>query len=159
MKSASLRILLLLFITSCSFLEKERITSETILEEELKSINWNEVDVYPVFPNCSETLQKQEQIDCFTTTLTAYIENYLKSKELLSKDKFSVTIPLNLLVDEKGQISIKNKISDETILNSLPEINQWLAEVVAELSKTHPALKRGIPVKTEFVLPLIIQTE
>jgi hypothetical protein len=159
MKFASLLILFLLLTTSCSFLEKEKITSETILEEELKSINWNEVDVYPVFPNCNETAQKQEQINCFTTTLTTHIETYLKSKELLSKDKVSVAIPLNLLVDENGQISIKNTIDEENIRSSLPEINQWLAEAVAELPKIDPALKRGIPVKTQFVLPLMIQTE
>ncbi|NCT17186.1 MAG: hypothetical protein COZ75_10595 [Flavobacteriaceae bacterium CG_4_8_14_3_um_filter_34_10] len=159
MKIGFLLLILLALTTSCKNFELEKISSEEFLEEELKSITWNEVDTYPNFPNCKETLEKIAQKECFETTLLNHFHNQLLQKELISTTDLSDTVLMTLKVNHEGKITLAEIAGDTITFAKLPELKLWLQESVTTLPLTQAALKRGIPVNTQFTLPLVLKTE
>ena len=59
-------VLSILFFVSCDYFVKKKIDTKTIVNDELKSINWNDVDEYPTFSICDSTNNKKE---CFQNVL------------------------------------------------------------------------------------------
>lgn len=159
MKYGLLFLFLLMLCASCKFFETEKISSEEFLEEELKSISWNEVDSYPVFSGCDEAAGKAAQKDCFENTLRHYVEDFLKEKEMVSTQSLSSTIYMNITIDDSGKISVPEITGDSLTFQELPNLKMQLKESLESLPKTEPALKRGIPVNTRFSLPIVIKTE
>ena len=60
--------LLIILLTACNYFEKQKVNSEDLLEEELQTFNWNEVDMYPRFSNCDSIIEKEESKICFQNT-------------------------------------------------------------------------------------------
>lgn len=71
--------LLLLFclMNSCQFFQMERQTSDGILQEELKQIDWQEVDEYPVLWNCT-SLPEKEHLQCLSEELHQKMKNSMQ---------------------------------------------------------------------------------
>lgn len=159
MKLSFLLLTLLIFCISCKYVEAEKISSEEFLEEELRSIDWNEVDTYPIFPDCDESQNKIAQKECFESTLLSHIENHLLSKEMISSQSLSERILMLVFVNDAGVISTSEIMIDSLVNAELPDLKFWLDQSLKTLPKTSPALKRGIPVTTQFTLPVLIETE
>lgn len=159
MKYGFLILFLLSVCTSCKYFETEKITSEEFLEEELKSITWNEVDTYPHFPECAESLDKPAQKECFESTLRNHIQTQLLQKELISIEALHDTVFMTIDIDNSGEITLAETTGDSITFAELPELKYWLEESIAILPKTQPALKRGIPIHTRFTLPLVVKTD
>ena len=66
-------LILSLFFCSCENFETKKISSETFVKDEIKSINWRDVDQYPIFKNCELVSNKEQQKSCFESTLSSYI--------------------------------------------------------------------------------------
>ncbi len=159
MKYGFLILILLSVCTSCKYFETEKISSEEFLEEELKSITWNEVDTYPHFPECAESLEKPSQKECFESTLRNHMQTQLLQKELISAEALHDTVFMTIDIDNTGEITLTETTGDSITFAELPELRSWLEESVAILPKTQPALKRGIPINTRFTLPLVVKTD
>ncbi len=159
MKIGFLLLILFAFATSCKYFNTEKISSEEFLEEGLKSIKWNEVDTYPNFPNCEESLEKIEQKTCFETTLITHFHNQLLQKDLISTGAILDTVVMTLKVSNNGKITLTEIAGDSITFAKLPHLKLWLQESVITLPLTQAALKRGIPVNTQFTLPLVLKTE
>ena len=56
-------------LQSCDWMASTESKTQKIVEDELRGIDWNEVDQYPLFEGCDETAAKQEQRQCFENTL------------------------------------------------------------------------------------------
>ena len=145
--------------TSCKYFETEKISSEEFLEEELKSITWNEVDTYPHFPECTESLEKSAQKECFESTLLNHIQAQLLQKELISTEALHDTVFMTIHIDNTGEITLTETRGDSITFAELPDLKRWLEESVAMLPHTQAALKRGIPINTRFTLPLVVKTD
>ena len=76
-------LILSLFFYSCEYFETKKISSETFVKDEIKSINWRDVDQYPIFKNCELVSNKEQQKSCFESTLSSYIYQSINSKETL----------------------------------------------------------------------------
>ena len=159
MKYKYLAILWSLFLVSCQFFETEKISSETFYEEELKAINWEDVDQYPAFSVCEEFTEKQEQKHCFETTLSQYVYQTIGSKNIVTGQDINSTVFLAFNISNTGEISNLNIEMDSVIEKEIPLLRQWLVESIDSLPKAAPAYKRGIPVNTKFTLPLVIKSE
>lgn len=162
MKNKGFNILLLVLISvglsSCQFFETEKISSETFLEEEIKAINWKEVDQYPVFQNCENETEKVQQKSCFETTLANHLYLSIQSENTTVITDINETIVIDFMVNEKGELSISNMIIDSVLSNQLPLLENKIIQCIDSLQPIAPAYKRGIPVKTTFKLPIVINT-
>lgn len=163
MKNKGLNILLLLFVSfglsSCQFFETEKISSETFLEDEIKAINWNDIDQYPVFQNCENKTEKASQKSCFETTLINHLYQSIQSENTIVSEDINQTIMIDFMVNEKGELSISNMKIDSVLSNQLPLLENKIIEGLDSLQPIAPAYKRGIPVKTTFKLPIVIKTD
>ncbi len=146
---------------SCEFdfqIDK-KITVDEFINEELKSLNWNDVDQYPVFENCLEINNVKNKNNCFVETITNSFRENLKTNNLVLNRTLIDTVRMVLKVDKIGKISIENMtISDQN--NKYKEvITKSFENTVSGLPKLYPAIKRGQEVDVIFNIPIIISTE
>ena len=50
---------------SCNYFDAKKVSADDILEEELQTFTWNEVDEYPSFEMCDSLSSKAEKKQCF----------------------------------------------------------------------------------------------
>ena len=148
--------LLVILLTSCEYFNVKKTSSEAILNEELKTFNWNDVDEYPTFSLCDSLSAKQEKKQCFTSVLTGHIFKYLQDEIIVVTQDINDTIDLKLQVSETGTIILLETKVDSLTIQEIPNINNLLAKSLDSLPKIFPAIKRGQQVTTEFKLPIII---
>jgi|SRR5699024_4742275 len=153
-------LILFCLLCSCQFFQMERQTSEYILQEELKTINWHEVDVYPIFSDC-KALDQDEQPDCFIEILHQKITNsiqryaYEYSKPDFKELKFTIQVDKENKLDFNMDTLTVGFESDE----SYQIFKNYIQEGLDSIQVIEPALKRGIPVTTKFELPVLFIKE
>lgn len=152
-------VFLLLLATSCQFFETEKVSSEEIFNDEIKTINWKDVDRYPSFPECENNLEKQDQKDCFINTVTTHLYQAISDGNLIAAREINDTVEVDFEVDSYGNLSIRNLRIDSLIQKDFPHLRMKILNSIDSLQPVAPAYKRGIPVKTKFTLPVIIKTD
>lgn len=162
MKNKAFNILLVLIvsfgISSCQFFETQKISSEKLLEEEIKSISWNEVDSYPIFKECEGVSEKLATKSCFETTLIQHLNQSINSENTIVSTDLDQEILIDFEVNEKGKLLVRTIKIDSIIKKQLPLLEQHILQSLDSIQPIAPAYKRGIPVKTTFKLPIIIKT-
>ena len=152
-------IVVLLLLQSCQYFEKQVPNEKKLLDKELKEINWNEVDEYPSFPECEKLNDLDQRKQCFFDYLTTKIQQKLAIDTLaflfpeLDTIEVKVTVLPNSLMEFEPQFP-KDSVAYDTI-----KIDSILKVRLIDFPKVNPAIKRGIPVRTQFVLPVIIKAE
>lgn len=148
-------LLVVCLMSSCTFFQMERRTSDVILEEELQAIEWDEVDVYPMFSNC-KTFSKSEQLVCFVSSLHDKITHGLQ--RFVIENPMDSIKPLNIQITIDKDKELSFTIASDTTLfissENLLLLSSYLRSGLDSLTVVEPALKRGIPVTTEFILPI-----
>ena len=157
------KIILLLFLTplffnSCQYFDKQIPSKEELLQKELKTINWKEVDEFPSFSQCDSVQNKEQKKNCFFEYLTQLIQ------ERLSFDTIAVLYPQLDTIDVKVTVLPNATLQFEPQLNDSlsydkPKIDSIIRARLVGFPKVNPAIKRGIPVKTQFILPVILKVE
>ncbi|MCF7559936.1 hypothetical protein L3X39_04740 [Sabulilitoribacter multivorans] len=148
--------LCMLVLTSCECFNVKKTTPEAILNEELKTFNWKEVDTYPSFSECDSLAGKEEKMYCFQYFLKKHISGKLLNETIVVNQDINDTINLQFQVSDKGVLSILNTDMDSVTIKEIPNINELLYKSLDSLPKIYPAIKRGQQVTTEFNLPIII---
>ncbi|MEZ4793332.1 MAG: hypothetical protein R2783_07695 [Gelidibacter sp.] len=149
-------ISILSILTSCDYFNKKKIDTETIVEEELKSINWNDVDEYPTFSICDSTDNKKT---CFEDVLRNRLNENLSKQDIVVTEDVSDTILLKIHIDNKGNFSIKNIVSNDVTKSQIPKLDSLLRHSFDSLPQIYPAIKRGQQVATEFNLPIVVNID
>ena len=151
-------ILLGLCLVSCEWFTSRETKTRKLVEEEIRSINWNEVDQFPLFEACDETASKPEQQECFQNTLVMHLGMALQDFEFRSDQPLEDILYVDFLVDSQGGISILSIEENKLLSAENPEFERIISGTLRSLPRLQPALKRGIPVTARFRIPLVIQT-
>lgn len=144
-------------LVSCEYFEKKKIYSEDLLEEELQTFNWNEVDTYPTFSSCDSITVKADSKACFQNTLVSNVNNFLEKQNLVVSKDVNDTIHLHIEINNKGVLDIKSIDYNPETAVMIPEIDSLLRQSLKDIPKIHPAIKRGQQVTTAFELPIIVK--
>ncbi|MEY8850050.1 hypothetical protein AB9K26_14615 [Psychroserpens sp. XS_ASV72] len=156
------RMLLFVFLiglSSCEYFNKKKVYSEDLLEEELKTFNWNEVDDYPTFTSCDSTEGKANKKQCFEQTLHSILNTNLSKYKIVVSEAVSDTVILKIVIDKDGEL-IVDKIESNAITKSqIPQLDSLLRKSLDSLPKIYPAIKRSQQVTTQFNLPVVIKIE
>jgi hypothetical protein len=153
-KTRPILFLLTLCLGSCQYFSQVPNQDE-LLKKELKAINWNQVDELPTFSNCDSVADKTQKKQCFFDYLTQLIQ------QKLSIDTLSVlypqldTINVKVTISPDASMVFEPQITD-TLSYNTTKIDSILKARLIDFPTVHPAIKRGIPVKTQFVLPVIL---
>lgn len=149
---------LLLLMVSCQYFETEKVDADTLFEQEMATINWDEVDQYPLFPNCDETQDKATQLRCFHGELSGSISQVLHDSVPGMVQSLHDTVWMDMRIDTSGVFSIKNVKMDSITEVQLPRLESWLKSALVNMQPVSPATKKGVPVATEYTLPLVLAT-
>ena len=158
MKNAYYLLLAFFLLTSCQFFETDKISTETFYEEELKTLNWKDVDQYPAFLQCNAVAEKLAQKACFENVLSSRIYEYIHAKKIVAHRNLNDTVILDFSINKEAVLYVTKIKMDSVLRAEFPNLEKWILESVDSVSIVAPAFKRGIPVKTEFTLPIIIKT-
>jgi hypothetical protein len=158
MKKALL-VVFLLALMSCDSFETKKVSSQEILSEETRELNWNEVDQYPAFKECRDIVEVEAAKICFGNKVANYFYSRLEAKQPVVTEAIDDTLYLYLKISEKGVPAIDSMQIDSLVIRQLPQIKSWLTQSVDSLPKIYPATKRGIPVVTTFKMPVVIKAE
>jgi hypothetical protein len=158
MKKA-LALLLLFLISSCQYLGGEVPSKKELLDKELNAINWNEVDEFPSFSECDKIKDERMQNQCFFEFLTQTIQEKLSSDTLASLYPELDTIEVKVTVFPNSSMKFEPQFPKDSTTYDTIKIDSILQSRLVNFPKVNPATKRGLPVKTQFILPVIIKTE
>jgi len=152
-------LLLLMLIFSCQYFGGEVPSKKELLDKELNAIDWNEVDEFPSFSECDKIKDERIQKQCFFEFLTQTIQQKLSADTLATLYPELDTIAVKVTVFPNSTMKFEPQFpKDSTAYNTI-KIDSILQSRLVDFPEVHPATKRGLPVKTQFILPVIIKSE
>ena len=157
--SKSYCYILLLMFSSCQYFEKQVPSEKELLQKELKSINWKEVDEYPSLVDCESVTDKKQQQQCFFERLTQLIQEKLSVDTLAALYPELDTIEVKVTVFPNATLQFEPQFPKDSVAYDTIKIDSILRARLVGFPKVNPAIKRGIPVKTQFILPVILKVE
>lgn len=134
-------------------------SEKELLEKELKAINWKEVDEYPSFVDCDKLENKTERQRCFFEFLTQLIQQKLSSDTLSILYPELDTIEVKVTIFPNAKMKFEPQFPKDSVAYNTIKIDSILNARLVDFPKVNPAIKHGIPVKTQFILPVILKVE
>ncbi len=147
------------FLSSCQFFEKQVPSEQDLLKKELLSINWKEVDEYPSVVSCDSIEDKIERQQCFFQYMTQLIQHKLSVDTLSVLYPDLDTVEVKVTVFPNSRLVFEPLFPKDSVTYDTAKIDSILKARLVGFPKINPALKRGIPVKTQFILPVILKVE
>ena len=147
------------FLSSCQFFEKQVPSEQDLLKKELLSINWKEVDEYPSVVSCDSIDDKIERQQCFFQYMTQLIQHKLSVDTLSVLYPDLDTVEVKVTVFPNSRLVFEPLFPKDSVTYDTAKIDSILKARLVGFPKINPALKRGIPVKTQFILPVILKVE
>ena len=160
MKKIIQLLFLLLAIQSCQYIEKQVPDEKELLEQELKKINWDEVDEFPSVLQCDTIKDAEIKRQCFFDYLAQTIQERIGIDTLRIEYPEIDTINVKITVNPDSSLQFETQYPNDSItLVDKTKIDSILTSRLSDFPKVEPAIKRGVKVKTQFVLPVIIKME
>lgn len=147
-----------LLFGACQYIDKQVPTEQELLDKELQSINWSQVDEFPSVASCDSIADKAQKQACFFQYLTELIQMKLSADTLAVLYPQLDTIDVKVTVLPNATLEFEPQLSDSLSYNHRA-IDSIIKARLVDFPEIHPALKRGVPVKTQFVLPVILDVK
>lgn len=162
-KHKTLKHFLLFFViillNSCQFIDKQIPSEKDLLQKELKAINWKEVDEYPSVADCEKIDDKTMRQQCFFEFMTQLIQTKLSIDTLSILYPELDTIEVKVTIYPNSRLKFEPLFPKDSVAYDTIKIDSILTARLVGFPKINPAIKRGIPVKTQFILPVILKVE
>ena len=159
MKKLLAVLILISCSTSCQYLEKKVPNEDELLEKQIKAINWDKVDEYPSVLECEKLTDKSQRELCFFEFLTNTIQQKIGVDSLTTLYPKIDTIEVKVTIYPDARLQFEPQFPKDTVAYDTIKIDSILKSRLIDFPKINPAIKRGIPVKTQFVLPVILKRE
>ncbi len=148
---------ILLVLSSCQWFESKGSMTQKLIRQDMESIDWNQVDKFPLYDQCDENASKVSQERCFTESVNAHLEQIFTALTTDHREALSKLTAIKIAVDTTGAIVLEEVIrtEDETDIT----FDLLLKDRIGNLPKLYPALKRGLPVRVSCMVPIHIEIE
>jgi hypothetical protein len=155
MRFRILALLLLLIVnTSCKYFTFEKKSNLQAIDT---IIDFSSVDASPTFLACKDFIEKEARSNCFRTTIHKNISESLAKHQLEAKKPIDEIVSIDVIINNQGIVSIKSIQSSDKIKAFIKGLDSIIRISVKELPTISPATKRGIPVATQYRIPIQIQ--
>jgi hypothetical protein len=151
--------LIIISLHSCQYFEKQVPSEKELLQKELKSINWKEVDEYPSVADCEKIADKKSRQQCFFEVMAQLIQQKLDIDTLSILYPELDTIAVKVTVFPNATMKFEPQFPKDSVAYDTIKIDSILHARLVDFPKINPALKRGLPVKTQFILPVILKAK
>ena len=149
--------LFVLLLHSCQYFEKQIPSEKELLQKELKSINWKEVDEFPSVADCEKIAEKKLRQQCFFEKMAQLIQEKLDIDSLAVLYPQLDTIQVKVTVFPNATIKFAPQFPQDSVAYDTIKVDSILQARLIDFPKINPAIKRGVPVKTQFMLPVILK--
>jgi len=122
-------------------------------------VDYTSVDVSPSFKVCDSLIDKDEKSSCFRSTIREEIASNLAKQSIQVAQSVDETIEVAITIQSNKEAKLTSIKSSDSLLVILPSLKDILKKSVEELPAIYPAIKRGIPVTTQYKLPIRIKLE
>lgn len=154
-----MRVFLLFFsfvlFVSCDYFSSSKNRNAQPLDT---IVDFTKVDVSPSFKMCDKLID-DAKTKCFRANIHQQLTKNFKQIELTTEEDFNELINVNLLIDKQGEVSLKEITTSDLLQKLLPDLEVCIEKSISSLPKLSPAIKRGIPVTTQYKLPIKIKTK
>jgi len=151
-------LFLVVFFTSCDYFSSTSTTSNSNLQLSGTVIDYTKVDVYPIFSDCENYSEEGNQKECFEQTLTQKLSELFNEQDLKVKKAVNDSTAIDLLIDNTGRASVVKINSPKSIITNFPELDSVIRQSFTLLPTMKPAVKRGIFVKSQYRLVVLVKT-
>lgn len=149
-------VILLALTSSCQYFDKQVPDEEELLKKRLDEINWKEVTTYPSVPECDAILDKELRKECFFSSMTRLVQEKLSTGPIEGVNGKADTIKVRVTVFPDGSIQFEPQFPDGDTLYDKIKTDSIFKARLADFPAVEPAQKEGVPVKTQFILPVIL---
>lgn len=156
MKYFFISLAVLLLLTSCKYFDAPVPDEEELLQKRLNEINWKEVSAYPSLPECDALTDKEMRKECFFSSMTQLIQTKLNTDTLSILYPEIDTINVKVTIFPDASLQFEPQLPQDSTSYNKIKIDSLLRARLADFPKVEPAQKEGVPVKTQFILPVII---
>lgn len=122
-------------------------------------VDFSSVDTSPSFSICDSIIEKEPKTNCFRKTIHASITDELQQHSFSLEQPINETILVYIKIDSKGRPLLVQIDASNRVQQQLPSLDSLLHKAVGNLPKLYPAIKRGIPVETQYQLPIKVRME
>ncbi len=148
-------IISMLFFASCNFFSR----SETNKLQAVDTVvNFTKVDASPAFEKCKNRID-EARTNCFRKEMYVRVANSLQEYSFITEKKIDEEVFVDVLINNEGSFVLKNITASKSVTEQLPKLDSIIKSTIAKLPQIQPAIKRGIPVATQYQLPLKIKTK
>ncbi len=148
----------IVLLTSCEYFSSSASLSKGNLEISDTIIDFTKVDVYPIFSDCENYAENDNQKECFHTTITQKLGESLSKADIKVKKAVNDTAWIDILIDNTGRASLVNVNSTNAIDEQIPDFQKTLEQSIERLPTMKPAVKRGIFVKSQYRMAVEVKT-
>ncbi|AWM13913.1 hypothetical protein NHF50_08395 [Flavobacterium sp. NRK F10] len=149
-------LFLVMLLTSCQLFDKKVPDEKELLQQELQKINWNQVDQYPSVASCDTILDKETQKQCLFDFLIETIQNRIGIDTIHILYPELDTISVKVTINPDATLQFQTEIPQDSISYDIKVIDSILQNRLSDFPTVEPAIKQGIKVKSQFVLPVIL---
>jgi hypothetical protein len=142
--------------TSCDYFSFKR---KNDFEKIDPNIDVSSVDTPPSFGRCNSIIEKQEKTRCFYEEIHKELSASLQKQEIQVRKNINETVEVVLTIHADQKVTLKSIQASEALYEQIPEFQKMVEKAIADLPKMIPANKKGIPVTSEYRLPITIREE
>ncbi len=121
---------------------------ESMVEQELLRITFEEVDEHPYFPNCNE-FDGENNLNCFYGELKKHLLSDLETSSIKIENKQQALLQIH--INQLGEISLMGL---DLALKDSTEFQNLLEKQIQKMPKIFPAQKRGLLVNSVYEIPI-----
>jgi len=145
-------VCLSLCLNSCKWFESKEAITDRIVKQDMQTIDWNQIDRYPLFFNCDESASKRSQERCFTLELQQRFARIITTlKDAHARQLMDLNAVVLQITNEGDFELLKVVYGSEMTRVKLDSMIKLHLEAIPPIN---PALKRGIPVSVTYRLPV-----
>lgn len=155
MRCCCVSLITILLFVSCDFFSSSKKNKDQMIDT---VIDFSKVDVSPSFSVC-KNLMDEAKTNCFRKEIQQRITKELQLYNFVSNELIDEVVLIDLQISSKGKFELKDISSSNNIKEYLPKLDSVIRQSIKKLPKITPGFKRGIPVSTQYQLPIRIQIE
>lgn len=158
MKKSVFLLPFMLILCSCKYFEKQVPNEEELLQQRLKEINWKEVSSYPSLTGCDAITDKELKKECFFSTMAQLVQERLGADTIAMLHPCMDTINMKVTVYPDSRVEFEPQFPADTTGYNRSKFDSIIRARLADFPKIEPAQKEGIPVKSQFVIPIVLDS-
>ena len=117
------------------------------------------MDEFPSVLQCDTIKDAEIKRQCFFDYLAQTIQERIGIDTLQMLYPEMDTIEVKVTINPDASLQFEPQFSEDSVAYDKTKIDSILTARLFDFPKVEPAIKRGIKVKTQFVLPVIIKVE